>query len=86
MYCNVIKGRGIMSFITLRISEKEEQLIKEYAKVNNISISELFRSSVLERIENDNDLKLYHEAMKEHHHTPGDISFDDMMKGLNLDE
>lgn len=75
-----------MSSISLRMSEQEERLIKEYAKANNISISDLFRSSVLERIENDIDLDLYHQAMIEHHRHPNDISFEDMVKELDLDE
>jgi len=66
------------------MNEQEEKLIKEYAKVNNVSISELFRSSVLEKIENDIDLELYHQAMKEHHNNPNDISFDEMVKELSL--
>ncbi|SFL91586.1 MULTISPECIES: type II toxin-antitoxin system RelB family antitoxin [Salibacterium] len=73
-----------MSTISLRMNEEEEKLIKEYAKINNLSISELLRSSVLEKIENDIDLKLYHQAMKDHHNDPNDISFDEMMKELDL--
>jgi hypothetical protein len=76
----------VMSIISLRMNEGEEKLIKEYAKVNNVSISELFRSSVLEKIENDIDLELYHQAMKEHEIDPGDISFDDMVKELDLSQ
>lgn len=73
-----------MSVISLRMNEQEEKLIKEYAKVNNVSISELFRSSVLEKIENDIDLELYHQAMKEHQNNPNDISFEEMVKELDL--
>lgn len=73
-----------MSIISLRLSEAEEKVINEYAKLNNISISELFRSSVLAQIENDIDLKLYHQAMIGHCNDPNDISFDEMMKELNL--
>jgi len=74
-----------MSIISLRINKQEEKIIKEYAKANNISVSELFRSSVLEKIENDIDLTLYHQAIKEHNDDPSDISFDDMVKELDLD-
>lgn len=72
-----------MSVISLRMIKEEEKRIKEYAKVNNPTISELFRSSVLARIENSIDLELYHEAMKEHRHTPSDISFNDMIEELD---
>lgn len=74
-----------MSIISLRMNEQEEKVIKDYAKLNNMTVSELFRSSVLEKIEADIDLKLYNEAIKEHQSYPSDISFDDMMKELDLD-
>lgn len=73
-----------MSIISLRINEQEEKVIKEYAKLNNISVSELFRSSVLGKIEEDIDLKLYNQAIAEHRDSPNDISFDEMMKELDL--
>ncbi len=73
-----------MSIISLRMSEEEEKVIKDYAKLNNVTVSELFRSAVLEKIEADIDLKLYNEAIEEHESSPNDISFDDMMKDLDL--
>ena len=71
-----------MSIISLRINQEEERIIKEYARLNNMTVSELFRSSVLEKIEADIDLKLYNEAMDEYRRSPDDISFDEMMKEL----
>ncbi len=73
-----------MSIISLRMNEQEEKIIREYAKINNVTLSELFRSSVLEKIEDQIDLEIYHQAMKDHAHTPSDISFDEMMKELDL--
>ena len=72
-----------MSVFSLRLNEQEEKIIKDYAKLNNITVSELFRSAVLEKIEADIDLTLYKEAMDEHKRSPSDISFDDMMKELD---
>lgn len=72
-----------MSIISLRMNKEEEKLIKAYAKANKISVSELFRSSVLEKIEDDIDLELYHQAMKEHQIDSNDISFDEMIKELD---
>jgi uncharacterized protein (DUF1778 family) len=73
-----------MSVISLRMNGDEEKLIKEYAQANNVSLSELFRSSVLEKIEDDIDLELYHQAMREHNENPSDISFDEMLDDLDL--
>lgn len=73
-----------MSTISLRMNEEEEKLIKEYAKAQNISISELVRSSVLERIEDDIDVTLYQQAMQEHEEQPEDISFEAMAQELDM--
>jgi len=75
-----------MSLITLRINDDDDNLIRNYAKVNNISISELMRQAVLEKIEDEIDLDLYNQAMKEHNENPQDISFDEMMTELGFDE
>lgn len=75
-----------MNIITLRINDNDNKLVRDYAKANNITISDLIRDSVLERIENDIDLKLYNQAMKNHKENPQDISFDEMMTELGFNE
>lgn len=72
-----------MTVISLRLDEQEDRLIKEYAKTKNISVSALIRSSVLEKIEDEIDLGLYNQAMKEHRENPQSISFEDMLKELS---
>ena len=75
-----------MNVITLRINDDDNKLVRDYAKANNITISDLVRNSVLEKIEDDIDLKLYNQAMKDHEENPQDISFDEMMTELGFDE
>lgn len=75
-----------MNIITLRINDNDNKLVRDYAKANNITISDLIRDSVLEKIEDDIDLKLYNQAMKYHKENPQDISFDEMMAELGFDE
>lgn len=75
-----------MNSITLRMNDDENRLIRDYAKANNISISELMRQSVLEKIEDEIDLAIYEQAMQEHKEDPQDISFDEMMTELGFDE
>ena len=72
-----------MTVISLRIDKQEEKLIKEYAKAKNISVSALFRSAVLERIEDEIDLGLYNHAIAEHKENPQAISFEEMIKELS---
>ena len=37
--------------ISVRLTAQDEKLFRSYAKSNNISLSELFRKAVLEKIE-----------------------------------
>lgn len=48
-----------MSTISLRLDVEESELIKKYAKANNISVSELLRSAVLEKIYDTLDIAAY---------------------------
>ena len=52
--------------ISVRLSDKDTKLIKAYAEMNNISLSDLIRNAVLEKIEDEYDLKCYEEAIKEY--------------------
>ena len=54
-----------MSTISLRLSERDDKLIKQYAAVKNISVSELVRSAVIEMIENEIDVKAFDQAVAE---------------------
>lgn len=52
--------------ISLRLNDNDSELIKAYADMNGLSMSELFRKAVLERIEDEFDLKLYKSRMEEY--------------------
>ena len=56
--------------ISLRLAEEEAELIKSYAALNGVSVSELIRQAVLERIEDEYDLQIFDEAMKKHQKDP----------------
>ena len=70
--------------ISVRLSDKDAKLFKAYADINGISMSELIRSSVLERIEDEYDIKIYEEAMKEYLSDPKTYSMDEVEKELGL--
>ena len=42
-----------MTTISLRVSDEEEKLIKEYVSLNNLTLSSFVREAVLEKIEED---------------------------------
>ncbi|EGY76299.1 type II toxin-antitoxin system RelB family antitoxin [Peptoniphilus indolicus] len=50
-----------MSTISLRVPEDELNIIKSYARLNNKSLSEIIRMTMLEHIENEYDLKVFEE-------------------------
>ncbi len=71
--------------ISLRLSEEESQLFKTYANMHGISISEMVRRSVLERIEDEYDLKAYEEAIAEYQKNPVTYSHEEVANLLDLD-
>ncbi|WP_214803086.1 type II toxin-antitoxin system RelB family antitoxin [Exiguobacterium sp. ERU656] len=74
-----------MSTISVRLDDQDTRLIKEYAKAKNITISTLVRDAVLDRIEDEIDLQLYHDSMAAHRKNSEAISFDNMIKELDLE-
>ncbi len=67
---------------SLRLSDADSELFREYATLNGISMSELIRRSVLERIENEYDLELYRKASAEYRDNPVTYSLEDVEKEL----
>lgn len=70
--------------ISLRLNEEEAGLIRRYAKMSGISVSELLRQSVLERIEDEYDLKAYEKAMATYQEDPTTYTLDEVEKELGL--
>lgn len=71
--------------ISLRLSNEDTMLFKKYAEMNGISVSELVRQSVLERIEDEYDLKAYEQAIAEYKKNPITYSHEEVAKMLNLE-
>lgn len=71
--------------VSVRLSEKEDLLIRNYARLNNISVSELFRRAVLEKIEDEIDLKAYEKAMAEYKKNPVTYTHEEVAKMLGLE-
>ncbi|MCQ2538133.1 MAG: DUF6290 family protein [Lachnospiraceae bacterium] len=70
--------------ISLRLSSEDTALIKKYAELHNISLSELFRQAVMEKIENEYDLNAYKLAMEEYRKDPETFTLDEVEKELGL--
>jgi len=70
--------------ISLRLSDEDTALIKKYAELNRMTVSELIRQSVIERIEDEYDLKAYEKAIAEHKKNPVTFSLDEVERELEL--
>lgn len=70
--------------ISVRLSDKDTELIKAYAEMNNISLSDLIRNAVLEKIEDEYDLECYKKAMEEYKKNPKTYTMEEVKKELGL--
>jgi len=73
-----------MSIIQARLSDEDEALVMQYVKVKNISVSELIREAILEKIEDEIDLQLYEEALAEFEKSPAAYALDAVEKELGI--
>ena len=72
--------------VSVRLNEKDELLIKKYAELNNISLSDLIRNAVLEKIEDEYDLKAYNKAIEEYNKNPKTYTLEEVKKELDLND
>ena len=56
--------------ISLRLSDEDSQLIKSYAAMKKMSVSDVMRNAILEAIKDEYDLQAYYKAMEEFKKTP----------------
>lgn len=70
--------------ISLRLSDQDAALFRQYADMKNISLSELVRQSVMERIEDELDLSVYNKSMEVFRADPVTYSHDEVRRMLEL--
>ncbi len=73
-----------MATISLRLNDADTELVRSFAKLKNISVSELFREAVLERIEDEIDRRAFDKAMAEFKKNPVTYSLDEVEQELGL--
>ena len=85
-FCNTMYYRKDVVYMTisLRLSNEDFLLIKKYAELKKMSVSELMRQSVMERIEDEYDLKAYQKAMENFRKDPTTYSLDEVERELGL--
>jgi RHH-type rel operon transcriptional repressor/antitoxin RelB len=70
--------------ISLRVSVEEETLIRNYANIKKMTVSEVMRQAIIEQIESEYDLKLYNEAVNEYKKNPVTYTLDEVERELGL--
>jgi len=72
-----------MSTISLRLSDKDDALIRKYAELYGMDLSTFIRQSVKEKIEDEYDLVLFDKVWEEEKDKER-VSHDDLKKELGL--
>lgn len=76
---------GIPMIVSIRMSEKEKELVNSYAKSHGWSISEAIKRAIFEAIEDEYDIAIADKALEEYRKHPEDvISHEDLMKKYGL--
>ena len=70
--------------ISIRISKKEKQIIKEYSKLNGLSVSEAMRQAIFEKIEDEYDILMLEEAVGDHEENKKTYSLDEVKEALGI--
>lgn len=65
--------------ISMRVSEREKQLIKDFAELNGMSVSDYIKTVVMEKIEDEIDLKAYEEGMRDYRREPETYTLDEVI-------
>ena len=68
--------------VSVRLSEEETALFKDYAAIKGMSVSEMIRISVLERIEDEFDIAIAEEAYRNYRKNPKTYSHDEAWKEI----
>ena len=71
--------------MTVRLSGEDKSLITRYAQIKGVSVSDLVREAILERIEDEIDMELYRQGMEEFLKNPLTYSFEEVAKDIGLD-
>ena len=71
--------------ISVRLSEGDTKLIKAYAEMNNTTLSDLIRNAIIEKIEDEYDLKCYEKAIEEYKKNPVTYTHEQVAQLLELE-
>jgi uncharacterized protein (DUF1778 family) len=70
--------------LTIRLDQEEKDLIAAYAELNRKSVAAIVLESILDRIEDEMDIKLYDQAKAENAKNPKTYSHEELGRELEL--
>lgn len=70
-----------MSF-SIRLNPKEEEIAKEYAKINGMSLGEAFKKALFEKIEDEYDIEVGEKAYSNYLKNPQTVSLREIEEKL----
>ncbi len=70
--------------VSLRLSDEENRLIRNFAEIKGMSVSEFLRESALKEIRQELDIYTFEEAYKAHIKKPKTLSSKELRKVLGL--
>ena len=75
---------GIYMVISIRMTTEEKNLADAYAKLNGVSLSEAMKRAYFEKIEDEYDIALADQALREYEKNPKTYSLEELKKELGL--
>lgn len=70
--------------ISIRMTDEERKLAESYAKLKGTTLSDSIKKAYFEKIEDEYDIALAKEALKEYEKDPKTYSLDEMKELLEL--
>jgi len=69
---------------SIRFSSEEQALIEQYAALHSLNISDVIRKATMEMIEDELDIEIVRQALKNYEKDPKTYSHDEIKKELGL--
>ena len=84
MYYNVLHKEVFIMVVSIRMTTEEKNLADAYAKLNGLSLSEAIKRAYFEKIEDEYDIALADQALREYEKNPKTYTHEEIKKILNL--
>ena len=75
-----------MTTISLRLEEADATLIREYAAMKRMTVSDLIRQTMMDRIAEEVDLHSYRKAVEQYRQTPETYTHEEVGELLEVEE